>query len=335
MGGTRLTTIAAAMTAGAVAAFRTYPLYMQVRSTRRRVAGRPSRLMPSHPAPRMPPQCDPRWGTNPMGTPGPGERSTICGEGCAMSSVSMALAGLGVTIGGAGADPATLNAWLEANKGYVCIDGDCNNLVLSAPTGLDARFTLVGEQPAPPMADIQAGLTRGDTVYIAHVRNRTHFVLLTGFDASSPDSFTVNDPFYSVSSYPYGNISDIIVYHIAQAGATRNTPKLRAPALAAAVAVNRFGVNGAGGCEWHGGGAAVGAAPCRVVSPRLRPSLTLLLPPVRSLPRSGDDRWRRRRCDRCRPHGDLCGGAVRLSAVQAGEWVGCGRRRLASDGAGL
>lgn len=32
-------------------------------------------------------QCDPRWGNATMGTPGPGERSTICGEGCAMSSV--------------------------------------------------------------------------------------------------------------------------------------------------------------------------------------------------------------------------------------------------------
>src|SRR5689334_13092825 len=45
-------------------------------------------------------QCNASWGNNPMGTNGPGERSTICGEGCAMSSLSMALAGLGATIDG-------------------------------------------------------------------------------------------------------------------------------------------------------------------------------------------------------------------------------------------
>jgi len=46
-------------------------------------------------------QCNASWGGDPMGTNGPGERSTICGEGCAMSSLSMALAGLGITINGA------------------------------------------------------------------------------------------------------------------------------------------------------------------------------------------------------------------------------------------
>ena len=46
-------------------------------------------------------QCDPAWGANKMGVDGPGERSTICGEGCAMSSLSMALNGFGVKIGGA------------------------------------------------------------------------------------------------------------------------------------------------------------------------------------------------------------------------------------------
>ena len=48
----------------------------------------------------MPLQCDPQWGNDEMGTIGNGERSTICGEGCAMSCVSMALNGLGITVGG-------------------------------------------------------------------------------------------------------------------------------------------------------------------------------------------------------------------------------------------
>jgi hypothetical protein len=78
-------------------------------------------------------QCDPEWGNNQMGVPGAqihrsrpkqrkdifhrafivslnlkilvrnsgdGERSTICGEGCAMSSLAMALNGLQITLPG-------------------------------------------------------------------------------------------------------------------------------------------------------------------------------------------------------------------------------------------
>jgi len=126
-----------------------------------------------------------------------------------MSSLSMGLAGLGVTINGAASDPHTFNAWLEAHAGYVCMDGDCNNLVLDAVTGLDASVTLIGEQPKPSIARIQAGLVAGDTLFIAHVHNNSHFVLLTGFDASQPDAFTVNDPFYDTTAYPYGNITSV------------------------------------------------------------------------------------------------------------------------------
>ena len=47
------------------------------------------------PSPPIYTQCNSSWANDPMGVDGPGERSTICGEGCAMSSVAMALAALG------------------------------------------------------------------------------------------------------------------------------------------------------------------------------------------------------------------------------------------------
>jgi hypothetical protein len=57
-------------------------------------------LIPSRsfdiPSPPIYTQCNASWANDPMGVDGPGERSTICGEGCAMSSVSMALAALGI-----------------------------------------------------------------------------------------------------------------------------------------------------------------------------------------------------------------------------------------------
>ena len=140
-------------------------------------------------------QCDPRWGNNEMGTPGPGERSTICGEGCAMTSVAMSLSGLGFKIGASLATPASLNTWLMANKGYMCAAGDCNNLVLQAPAWLDRGITLVGEIPPPPEDEIQRGLESGEYIYAAHVRNRSHFVLLTGFSPNTPHAFFVNDPY--------------------------------------------------------------------------------------------------------------------------------------------
>ena len=48
------------------------------------------------PSPPVYTQCNVSWANDPMGVDGPGERSTICGEGCAMTSVAMALAALGI-----------------------------------------------------------------------------------------------------------------------------------------------------------------------------------------------------------------------------------------------
>ena len=66
-----------------------------------------------------------------MGTThGSGERNTICKEGCAMSSLAMALAGYGYELpGGIAPNPGTLNRWLIEHDGYRCDEGDCNNLV--------------------------------------------------------------------------------------------------------------------------------------------------------------------------------------------------------------
>lgn len=115
-----------------------------------------------------------------------------------MSSLSMALAGLGVSIDNAPSNPGSLNAWLEANNGYTCAAGDCNNLVLNAVQRLTPVLKLVGEIEKPPVAEIRANLTSQAQVFIAHVHDRTHFVLLTGWDDDA-QAFTVNDPFYNTT----------------------------------------------------------------------------------------------------------------------------------------
>ena len=54
-------------------------------------------------------QCNSKWGNDKVGS----TSNTICGVGCALSSVAMALAGIGKSY-----DPGTLNVWLKSNSGY-------------------------------------------------------------------------------------------------------------------------------------------------------------------------------------------------------------------------
>ena len=59
-------------------------------------------------------QCDTRWGSDMMGVKGNGERATICAEGCAMSCVSMALAGLDIKVANMTANPQNLNGVVQS-----------------------------------------------------------------------------------------------------------------------------------------------------------------------------------------------------------------------------
>jgi hypothetical protein len=180
-------------------------------------------------------QCDPRWGNDPMGVNGPGERSTICGEGCAMSSLAMVLAGLGIPVPVGGtpqpATPGTFNAWLEADNGYHCDAGDCNNLVLDVVSNLTGAVQFIGELPPPPIASIETGLTAGNVAYLAHVRNRTHFVLLTGFVGAGSGVFTVNDPNAHNTTYTYAEMADILMYALLEAGTAPTTATTPSPSL--------------------------------------------------------------------------------------------------------
>jgi hypothetical protein len=182
-------------------------------------------------------QCADAWGSDEMGVAGAGERSTVCGEGCAMSSLAMVLAGARVRLpGGAGptalaANPQSFNSWLLAHNGYTCIAGDCNNLVLDAVQRLNASIQLVGELPKPSLDEIHKGLDNGTVAWIAHIPALTHFVLLTGYDARQPDALAVNDAYFNATSYLYENISDILVYRIPMEPVSeRAAPQPRAPA---------------------------------------------------------------------------------------------------------
>ena len=158
-------------------------------------------------------QCDPRWGNDQMGTVGPGHRATICGEGCAMTSTAMALAGLGIRDGGEPLTPKTFNQWLIYNRGYICMAGDCDNLNLTAPEARSPIMLLIGEDPKGTFESIADELARRTVISVAHVRNNHHFVLLTGANKDTR-SFIVNDPANYTNVYPYDNVSDIIRFKV-------------------------------------------------------------------------------------------------------------------------
>jgi len=134
----------------------------------------------------------------------------------------MAANGLGMTLPeGQIINPGTMNNFLVTHSLYHCDAGDCNNLRLNAIEAVGPTLKLIGELPKPPFGDIVAGLANESTIYLAHVHNNHHFILL--LSASGSDSFVVHDPFYPVNTYPYSNISDIIMYSV-QSEAWANTP---------------------------------------------------------------------------------------------------------------
>lgn len=127
----------------------------------------------------------------------------------------MALNGLGMDVGSKIVDPGTLNAWLEANDGYECLDGDCNNLKLGIIDKLTAnKLQFVSEAEKPSEQELRTAVTKVTSVYIAHVHHNSHFVLLTSWN-DSVGQFNVLDPFYPSVTYGYSNISDVIEYRVA------------------------------------------------------------------------------------------------------------------------
>jgi len=140
-----------------IAASRTYPLYKQ---------------------------CDSRWANEQLGT----SSNTICKAGCPMSSVSMALAGIGKNY-----NPSSLNAWLKGHGGYVSGDlfvwGSVNSLGLSY-VGKIANSAIGSNLDA-------------NNVVILNVHNGGHWVLATGH---SGNSIHVNDPGYSTTAYDLSEI---------------------------------------------------------------------------------------------------------------------------------
>lgn len=157
-------------------------------------------------------QCDPSYGSTIMnGT------ITICDAGCAMSSLSMYLNSQNIMVDSQLPNPAVLNKWLRNNDGYVC-DTEwkdfCADLNLPIVTELaPSRLSYLGENEMPSLPQM-AKLVALQEGLILHVRNKTHFVLMVGFESSMDGTLYVNDPFFATSTYQWSDVADVIRYSV-------------------------------------------------------------------------------------------------------------------------
>ena len=166
-------------------------------------------------------QCDPKWAKDLMGlkncsvetcSGSSRGRDTICDQGCAMSSLSMALNGFGYKIDSKETiDPATLNDWLVNNVGYECSAGDCNKLNLAQMHTLNSSVNFIGDFPTSKIGiDGMLRYISEELIILAHVHDRTHWVLVDTYDQKG--EFQVLDPYYNTTRYNFTSISDILVY---------------------------------------------------------------------------------------------------------------------------
>jgi len=143
-------------------------------------------------------QCDSRWGSTRLGT----GSKTIYQSGCAMSSVAMALKARGANV-----TPATLNDWLIHNDGFVN-----GNLLAWGSVNKFGKMTLMNYYRGAgslSVANLKNFVNQGYPV-VVNVRSGGHWVLVVG--NTSGNDFLVNDPGFSVNSYPYSAMSNFVVY---------------------------------------------------------------------------------------------------------------------------
>lgn len=62
--------------------------------------------------------------------------------------------------------PKLLNAFLIDHNGYLCMGGDCNNLVLNCVVNITDRLQFVSEAPKPALHIMQQALAAQTAVYL-------------------------------------------------------------------------------------------------------------------------------------------------------------------------
>eukprot|EP01080_Neovahlkampfia_damariscottae_P009715 gene9715-1920_t len=122
-------------------------------------------------------QCDGRWGNDKLGS-----SSTVCKVGCLITSVAMALNGLGKRIDGQIVTPKNFNHFLNTNRGYQ------GNLFI---WGSVTRFGLRYQGQINDVEGIKAAVCAKKIVSL-NIDRGGHWVLAVGVNSNG--SFQILDP---------------------------------------------------------------------------------------------------------------------------------------------
>ena len=122
-------------------------------------------LLPPAPLAASTRRCDSRWGSASMGESDALQHRTLCSDGSAVTSVAMALAGLGSVIANAAARPDSVNSWLQSSA--ACVADNCNDLELT-PASLvpGSPLQYVGKRFSPDPEVLASALEDGNAVLI-------------------------------------------------------------------------------------------------------------------------------------------------------------------------
>jgi len=130
-------------------------------------------------------QCDSRWGNQKLGT---AAYDTICSAGCAMTSVTMALYKYNTRLYNDITYPPMLNKWLTLNGGYV--SGD---LIVWDSVRRLGTLGVYGIYTSLTGAQVRSFIHNCYPIVI-WVNNRSHFVLVKGYDSANDNILYINDP---------------------------------------------------------------------------------------------------------------------------------------------
>jgi len=147
-------------------------------------------------------QCDSRWGKERLGT----SSATLCSAGCAMTSVTMALYKYNTRLYNDITYPPALNKWLTLNGGYAN-----GNLIVWDSVRRLGTIGVYGMYESLTGAQIRSFIHNCYPVVI-WVNNRSHFVLVKGYDSDNDNILYINDPAHRDSIKYRNQVAKFVVY---------------------------------------------------------------------------------------------------------------------------
>jgi ABC-type bacteriocin/lantibiotic exporter with double-glycine peptidase domain len=140
-------------------------------------------------------QKDSKWGSKTLGF----GSNTIAQKGCFLSVITSMIANEGIKVHGSIPNPDTMNSWFKSNNGF-----KSGLLQYKAAERLGFSYEGFVDDEEAVIDAMKEG-----KYALLHVKNRSHWVLATGYDA---DGYTVMDPADVRTTYDYDEVNEVAIY---------------------------------------------------------------------------------------------------------------------------